>query len=82
MKDIENTVKDAFAPIIEVILKSEMDVHLKYESNDKGPKNTDNIREEYDSKDIRTSYGELSINVSRNRDGSFESISITKKVKM
>ena len=55
-----------------------MDAHLGYESNDKGPKNTDNRRNGYDSKDIRTSYGELSINVPRDRDGSFEPISVPK----
>ena len=58
--DVENAVKSAFAPIFEAILKGEMDAHLGYESNDKGPKNTDNRRNGYDSKDIRTSYGELS----------------------
>lgn len=76
--DVENAIKSAFAPIFEAILKGEMDAHLGYESNDKGPKNTDNRRNGYDSKDIRTSYGELSINVPRDRDGSFEPISVPK----
>ena len=42
-----------------------------YESNDHGPKNTDNRRNGYTGKSVKSSYGEIPVEVPRDRDSSF-----------
>ncbi|PJH69347.1 IS256 family transposase, partial [Salmonella enterica subsp. enterica serovar Typhimurium] len=62
-------------------LKGEMNNHLGYESNDKYEKETENRRNGYGKKTIKTSSGEWDINVPRDRDGSFHSELIPKRQK-
>lgn len=70
-EDMQNALKDVFGPMIEEMLKGELDNHLGYSSNDKGSKTTDNRRNGYTEKKIKTSQGETTIKVPRDRDGSF-----------
>lgn len=37
-EDMNNALKDLFEPMFEAMLKGEMNHHLGYDSNDKGPK--------------------------------------------
>ena len=67
--------------MFEGLLKGEMDHHLGYDSNDKGPKETDNRRNGYGEKTLKTSYGEVPIEVPRDRDGSFEPQIVPKRKK-
>ena len=41
---MQDAVKDIFGPMFEAMLRGEMDSHLGYESNDHGPKSTENRR--------------------------------------
>lgn len=52
--------------------KGETDTHLGYESNDHGYKATDNRRNGYIDKTVKTSYGEVPVSVPRDRNASFE----------
>lgn len=72
VKDVQDALKDIFSPIFEAMLQGEMNSHLGYENNDKGIKQTNNRRNGYIEKNVKTSMGEMSINVPRDRDGSFE----------
>ena len=56
-----------------------MEEHLGYASHDHGSKETDNRRNGYTSKKVRTVYGEVPISVPRVRDGSFEPQIILKR---
>ena len=70
--DMQDAVKDIFGPMFEAMLQGEMNNHLGYESNDHGAKSTDNRRNGYTSKKIKTTGGEVEIKVPRDRDSSFE----------
>lgn len=71
VEDMQDALKDIFGPMFEAMLKGEMNHHLGYESNNKGEKKTENRRNGYAKKTIKTSSGALDIEVSRDCDGSF-----------
>lgn len=80
-EDIQNALKDIFGPMFEAMLQGEMNNHLGYENNSKEKKETDNRRNGYINKDVKTSMGEMNIKVPRDRDGSFEPVVIPKRTK-
>lgn len=63
------------------MLQGEMSSHLGYESNDHGAKSTDNRRNGYTSKKIKTSTGEADIKIPRDRDSGFEPKLVPKRQK-
>lgn len=81
VEDMQNALKDIFGPMFEAMLKGEMVNHLGYESNDKEEKETENRRNGYGKKTIKTSSGEVNIKVPRDRDGSFNPELIPKRKK-
>ena len=78
-EEVQDAIKDIFGPIFEAMLQGEMDEHLGYASNDHGSKETENRRNGYIEKNVRTSYGEIPISVPRDREGSFEPRVIPKR---
>ena len=80
-EDMQAALKDIFGPIFEAMLQGEMDSHLGYESNDHGYKDTDNRRNGYIHKSVKSTYGDIDVNVPRDRDGSFEPKVIPKRTK-
>ena len=80
-KDVQDALKDIFGPMFEAMLQGEMNDHLGYENNDKGEKQTQNRRNGYISKNVKTSMGEMTIDVPRDRDGSFEPQIVPKRTK-
>jgi putative transposase len=62
---------------IEKILEGEMDSHLGYEKHDKT--GAPNSRNGFSNKKIKTSFGEDSIQVPRDRDGSFSPMLVPKR---
>ena len=81
VEDMNDALKDIFGPMFEAMLKGEMDNHLGYDSNDKGPKKDSNRRNGYGSKTLKTSRGEVKIDVPRDRDGTFEPVVVPKRQK-
>ena len=57
-KDVQDALKDIFGPMFEAMLQGEMNRHLGYENNDKSEKQTQNRRNGYISKNVKTSMGE------------------------
>lgn len=80
-RDVQEALKDVFGPIFEAMLQGEMNSHLGYSNNEKGSKQTENRRNGYISKNVKTSMGEMEINVPRDRDGSFEPQVVPKRTK-
>lgn len=80
-EDVQDAMKDIFGPIFEAMLQGEMNAHLGYESNNHSYKSTDNRRNGYTSKKLKTTFGEIPINTPRDRDGSFEPLSIPKRTR-
>lgn len=81
VEDMNDALKDIFGPMFEAMLKGEMDNHLGYDSNDKGPKKNSNRRNGYGKKTLKTSKGEVEIDVPRDRDGTFEPVVVPKRQK-
>lgn len=77
-EEMQDALKDIFDPTFEAMLQGEMDSHLGYESNDHGPKSTSNRRNGYINKTIKSTYGDISVEVPRDRDASFEPRAIPK----
>lgn len=80
-KDMQDALKDIFGPMFEAMLQGEMDNHLGYEPNDHCYKDTDNRRNCYTPKKIKTTMGEIDINAPRDREGSFDPKIIPKRSK-
>jgi transposase-like protein len=80
-KDIHEAIKDAFGPLFEKMLDAEMDAHLGYSKSSPEIKDTDNRRNGYTEKTIRTSMGETTIKTPRDRNGSFEPVIVPKRTK-
>ena len=58
-----------------------MDAHLGYSPNDHGSKDTDNRRNGYGHKSLKTTYGDVEIAVPRDRDATFEPQAVPKRTK-
>lgn len=56
-EDMNNALKDVFGPMIEEMLKAELDHHLGYSNNEKGAKETSNRRNGYSQKTVKTEQG-------------------------
>ncbi len=80
-EEMQDALKDIFGPMFEAMLQGEMDSHLGYQSNDHGYKQTDNRRNGYIHKDVKTTYGDVEIAVPRDRDASFEPKAVPKRTK-
>lgn len=80
-EDMQDAIKDIFGPMFEAKLQGEMDAHLGYGSNDHGYKETANRRNGYTHKNVNTIYGEIPVDVPRDRESSFEPQLIPKRTK-
>lgn len=80
-EDVQNALKDIFGPMFEAMLQGEMNAHLGYNNNSKETKNTNNRRNGYIDKNVKTSMGKMNISVPRDRDGSFDPVIIPKRTK-
>lgn len=72
MDDIQNLFKETIAEFMEDGLEAELDEELGYNRYDYRNKDTDNSRNGYSSKRLRTSFGEVDVSVPRDRKGEFE----------
>ena len=80
-EEMHDALKDIFGPMFEAMLQGEMDSHLGYEANDHGYKDTDNRRNGYIHKTVKTTYGDIPVDVPRDRDATFEPQAIPKRTR-
>ena len=80
-EEMQDALKDIFGPMFQAMLQGEMDSHLGYESNDHGPKNTENRRNGYINKTVKSTFGDLSVEVPRDRDSFFDPQIIPKRTR-
>lgn len=71
-------IKNLIKHLTEEMLASELTQHLGYEKNQPGKKPTNNRRNGKSSKKMRSSYGEMTLGVPRDRIGEFEPVVIEK----
>lgn len=77
--DMQDALKDIFGPMFEAMLQGEMDSHLGYQNNERGEKQSANRRNGYTSKTLKTTAGNVPIQVPRDRNGSFEPVVVPKR---
>lgn len=78
MDDIKAMVRDLVGDTLQDMLSCELDEHLGYEKYDTRDKQTDNSRNGHSRKTLRSEYGEVEIDVPRDRKGEFEPIVVAK----
>ena len=76
---MQDALKDVFGSLFEAMLQGKMNSHLGYEAHSKEDKANKNRRNGYGEKSVKTSFGEVDIQVPRERDGSFEPELISKR---
>lgn len=69
---MQDALKDIFGSLFEQMLQGEMTHHLGYDIHSKQEKETNNRRNGFGSKKIKTSFGEVPIDVPGDREATFE----------
>jgi transposase-like protein len=77
--EMQEALKDVFGPMFEAMLQGEMKAHIGYEAHARTAKDTENRRNGYIDKGVKTTAGKIDIKVPRDRDGSFEPQLIPKR---
>lgn len=77
-KEAADIIKGLFSPVLEEMLKAELDEHLGYTSGTHEQKSTTNRRNGYSNKTVNTSQGPVDIKIPRDREGSFEPQAVPK----
>lgn len=80
-EDAQNAVKALFADTLQELLEAELDHTLGYEKNDAENKETTNRRNGHSKKTVRSDYGELDLEVPRDREGEFDPVIVKKHQK-
>ncbi|MFI8714614.1 IS256 family transposase [Brevibacillus brevis] len=70
--DVQSALKDLFADTIQEMLEAEIESSLGYAKHDMKNKRTTNSRNGYSKKTVRSEYGDVDIQVPRDREGDFE----------
>ena len=79
VEDMQDALKDIFGPMFEAMLQGEMNSHLGYSNNERGEKETPNRRNGYSKKTLKTTAGDVPIEVPCDRDGTFEPSVVPKR---
>lgn len=75
--DIQSAIKDLFKDTIQEMLNAELTEYLGYEKNEYTDEN-DNYRNGYSQKTVHSSEGDITLNISRDRQGTFDPIVVEK----
>ena len=70
--DVYAYLKEGFKDILQELMEAEMDAVLGYEKNQKGDLASNNKRNGYSTKTLKSQYGEFPIDIPRDRNGEFE----------
>jgi len=70
--DVQSALKDLFADTIQEMLEAEIESSLGYAKHDMKNKRTTNSRNGYSKKTVRSEYGDVDIQIPRDREGDFE----------
>jgi putative transposase len=81
VEDIQSALKGLFGQTLEAMLDAEMDGHLGYQKHDDENKKTVNRRNGHGKKSVRSGYGDISLDVPRDRNGEFAPIVVEKRQK-
>ena len=72
VNDVQDILKDQFAEILQEMLEAEMEHELGYSKYNYKEKDTTNSRNGKRKKEVRSNYGNVELEVPRDREGEFE----------
>ena len=75
--DVHDALKDLFKDVLQEMLNAELTEHLGYEKNEYTEDN-ENYRNGYSQKTVRSSEGDITLNIPRDRQGTFDPIVVEK----
>lgn len=78
-EDIQDALKDLLGGTIKEMMEAEMDDHLGYQKSERS--DSDDYRNGYKSKQLRTSYGSMNIEVPQDRNSTFSPKIVKKRQK-
>lgn len=70
--DIKDMLKDLMSGTIQTMLEAEIENELGYAKNSVSEKNTSNSRNGYSKKTVRSEYGNINLDIPRDRNAEFE----------
>ena len=70
--DVYAYLKEGFKDILQELMEAELDATLGYEKNQKGDFVSNNKRNGYSTKTLKSQYGEFPVDIPRDRNGEFE----------
>lgn len=70
--DITTTLKEMFKDVLQELLEAELDEHLGYGKYNVTEKSTNNSRNGFSKKNLKTQFGNIEIDVPRDRKGEFK----------
>ncbi|MBU5439112.1 IS256 family transposase [Tissierella sp. MSJ-40] len=76
--DLHSYLKDMFKDALQEMLETELEAELGYSKGDKKNKQTDNRWNGYTQKTVKTQFGEIPLEVPRDRNGEFEPVVVPK----
>ena len=71
-QDVQDMVKDLLGDTLQGMLEAEMDQQLGYSKYDYRNKDTDDSRNGYSKKTVTSSFGDIELDIPRDRKGEFE----------
>ena len=75
--DVHDALKDLFKDALQEMLNAELTEHLGYEKNEYTD-NKENYRNGYSQKTVHSSEGDITLNIPRDRQGTFDPIVVEK----
>lgn len=76
--DLHSYLKDMFKDVLQEMLEAELEMELGYSKGDKKNKDTPNRRNGHSKKTVKTQYGEIPLEVPRDRNGEFDPVVVPK----
>ena len=76
--DVQEAMKELFGDVIKEMLEGELEEELGYTKHDYKNKETDNSRNGHSKKTVRSDYGEIELEIPRDRKGEFEPVVVKK----
>jgi len=78
VSDLHSYLKEIFKEALQEMLEAELEIELGYAKKDKKNKQIDNRYNGYTEKTVKTQFGEMLIEIPRDRNGEFEPIVVLK----
>lgn len=76
--DLHSYLREMFKDALQEMLEAELEVELGHVKGDKKNKHTDNRRNGSTSKVVKTKFGEMQLDIPRDRNGEFEPVVVPK----